>query len=906
MGLNICSGNSLDLSRRARSLWGKSVYGAGGVLWLPLYVHMSDSVEVARLLWQDWVPRGTRDMVSRAIGDDEELAAHVLYFLAGVHDLGKATPLFQAKPCTFESGGAESLRWKPERAGLAFKEAALGARWPSHPIAGQMLLEKYLRDSFGFSLASARSFASVVGTHHGKPPGGGEMEYARSAGLSALGLDDWYAGSWHAVQQELIGFVRSISGLDNDDLRRLKDIVLPAFCASILTGLVIMCDWMASNSLVFDLAPADQPDDVAPWCEEGRGASLELLRQRARRAWDDLDILPSWEEPRGDLATSADELFEARFRLPVDARPYPVQEAAFSLAQQVEDPGMLMIIESQMGDGKTEAALAAAEILAVREGLGGVCIALPTMATTDAMFGRAHAWLSRLPDDRGSRSVYLAHGKARLNEEFQGIVRASGGWRLAGMGQDLGDGGVPEGVVVSEWMRGRKKGMLANFVVCTVDQVLMGALAMKHLPLRQLALANKVVIIDECHGYDAYMRQYLGRVLEWLGSWRTPVILLSATLPSCQRSEMVESYLRGRRASALRAARRRPAGSCFTGRRPRRTVGPAPEEAACDAKGLSTGSRLLTYPLITYTDGDTVKTMTPASSGRGLDVRVCLVADDDDSLRSLLRESLAGGGCAGVVCSTVTRAQRAYEILAQEFGENVVSLDHARFIDFDRMAHERRLRERLGPRATLANGGRPHLSIVVGTQVLEQSLDIDFDLLVTDVAPVDLFMQRLGRVHRHARGAEEGERPARLRMATCYMRGVKTWESGAGPAFSRSVYDEASLIECLAILGLDGPRAEVTLRLPDAIAQSVEAAYGPEAVRYIPSSWHAQYEEAIEGREAGIERKISRARACLLPSVEDMCRNERTLTDWYDSKLDVPVERSRLLSDDDRGAARCS
>ena len=274
---------------------------------------------------------------------------------------------------------------------------------------------------------------------------------------------------------------------------------------------------------------------------------------------------------------------------------------------------------------------------------------------------------------------------------------------------------------------------------------------------------------------------------------------------------------------------------------------------------------------------------------------------DDDSLRSLLRESLAGGGCAGVVCSTVTRAQRAYEILAQEFGENVVSLDHARFIDFDRMAHERRLRERLGPRATLANGGRPHLSIVVGTQVLEQSLDIDFDLLVTDVAPVDLFMQRLGRVHRHARGAEEGERPARLRMATCYMRGVKTWESGAGPAFSRSVYDEASLIECLAILGLDGPRAEVTLRLPDAIAQSVEAAYGPEAVRYIPSSWHAQYEEAIEGREAGIERKISRARACLLPSVEDMCRNERTLTDWYDSKLDVPVERSRLLSDDDRG-----
>ena len=115
------------------------------------------------------------------------------------------------------------------------------------------------------------------------------------------------------------------------------------------------------------------------------------------------------------------------------------------------------------------------------------------------------------------------------------------------------------GVVISDWMCGKKRGMLSSFVVCTIDQVLMGALQMKHLALRQLALANKVVIIDECHAYDMYMRQYLDVVLEWLGSWHVPVILLSATLPAKQKEEMAGRYLAGwtaKRKVATRPRRR--------------------------------------------------------------------------------------------------------------------------------------------------------------------------------------------------------------------------------------------------------------------------------------------------------------------------------------------------------------
>lgn len=131
----------------------------------------------------------------------------------------------------------------------------------------------------------------------------------------------------------------------------------------------------------------------------------------------------------------------------------------------------------------------------------------------------------------------------------------------------------------------------------------------------------------------------------------------------------------------------------------------------------------------------------------------------------------------------------------------MVSLDHSRFMDLDRMENEKELRSRLGRDATRENGRRPELSIVVGTQVLEQSLDIDFDVLVTDVAPIDLLMQRLGRMHRHQRGKGESSRPEKLRSAECFIRGIEEWKEDL-PSISKSiafVYQEAPILESLAV-----------------------------------------------------------------------------------------------------------
>ena len=466
---------------------------------------------------------------------------------------------------------------------------------------------------------------------------------------------------------------------------------------------------------------------------------------------------------------------------------------------------------------------------------------------------------------------------SRLNEHFQGLIRRSRQTSRFEVGVDMVDENGhsrADDVWVSDWMFGRKRGMLSNFVVCTVDQVLMGALNMKHLSLRQLALANKVVVIDECHAYDLYMRQYLNVLLQWLGYWRVPVILLSATLPTSQRNEMVSKYLEGRGLSDTSA-----------------------EEAL--AKNENGGAVLSNkdddaYPLVTYSNGDAARSIETKPSGRAVTVDVSLIDDSVATLAELLANRLSDGGCAGVICDTVGRAQEVERALAARFGDKAVMLDHSRFMDIDRMENERVLRDLLGSQATTANGKRPRLLIVAGTQVLEQSLDIDFDLLVTDIAPVDLVLQRLGRTHRHHRGKGECDRPASLRTAACYVRGVFSF-GDKGPEFAQGlnrVYDKATLTESLAVLGLDTMDSGASIALPCDIPRLVRTAYSDDVQNAIPDFWLEEYASQRSKRDEKFASKVHRAQTCLLAELPHAIQNEWSLVNLSD--------QTQAVTDDSR------
>jgi len=501
-----------------------------------------------------------------------------------------------------------------------------------------------------------------------------------------------------------------------------------------------------------------------------------------------------------------------------------------------------LVIEAPMGEGKTEAALLAAETLAARTGAGGVFVALPTRATSNAMFGRMLQWLDRLPS-LGDAPVHLAHGKAALDDKYSDLLRRAP--RLAAIDLDGQEtrtdarrdvrAGATE-LVAHQWLRGRKKGILSSFVVGTIDQLLFTGLKTRHLALRHLAIAGKVVVIDEVHAYDAYMSVYLERVLSWLGAYRVPVALLSATLPTDRRRALIEAY------------------------------GGAPSEE------LDTASAA--YPVLTAaTIGEPARVVpTEPAENRRVEVVVEALDDDAGSLADRLAIELADGGCVLVVRNTVGRVLQTARYLRERFGAEQVTVAHSRFADLDRARKDAGLLARFG-----AEGARPQRHIVVASQVAEQSLDIDFDLLVTDVAPVDLVLQRMGRLHRHLRGGvAQDDRPARLRTPRCLLTGA-AWKSvPPKPAGgSVAVYGLDPLLRSLAVL--QPHLAGRPLVLPDDINPLVQRAYAPEIEA--PAGWG----EAMEAAQAEHTGHLARQRAMAAPFCLDAVRPPgRALIGWID------------------------
>ena len=779
----------MNLDDVAEAVWAKIDRNTGLSLSLPQ--HLTDAEQTAGFVWDEFLPRPVRQRLAQVIGN-EKSARVLAIFLARIHDLGKASPAFEIQ-------GLPHLISRCENVDLEINpRVARDRKLLPHGLAGQIAFEQWLEER-NWTRSQARAFACPVGGHHGVFPEQGQLMTARSV-PHLLGT-----GRWHATRIRLLENGAERTGAI-DHLDTWSRITLPRTAQALLTAIVIVSDWIASNVELFEV-----------------DFTAEHRETRARDAWKQLELPTPWA-PTVD-STPDDVLLANRFSLPQSARLRPVQRAALDLTDRIDDPG-LFIIEAPMGTGKTEAALLLAERLAIRLDLGGLIFALPSMATSDAMFGRTHRWISNLPHRPGQQnSVFLAHSKAHLNEEFRSIPTSS---RFIA----IDDAACAEtNALVHEWLSGRKKGVLATFVVGTIDQVLFTALKSKHLVLRHLGLAGKVVIIDEVHAADDYMAVYLDRTLEWLGAYGVPVILLSATLPAERRKAMAQAYDTGR-------------GTYTPPTLVRRGITPALVPNPYDDLTAHTG-----YPMITATTGGAPLVEIVNDPGRSSTVQIAPLADDDPSLIELLDARLVDGGCAVVIRNTVSRAQRSYQALRDVYGADV-TLMHSRFIATDRMVREDRLRHQFGPPGDQTE--RPHRHIVVATQVVEQSLDVDFDLMITDIAPVDLVLQRSGRLHRHDRP----DRPLPVRDVSLFITGVADWTAEVPEADKGAVavYGADALLRSLAVLDVPSlPR----IRIPVDIPQLVQTAYAKEFTP--PVGWETAMGDAQALAEHEADNRRTRA-----------------------------------------------
>lgn len=366
--------------------------------------------------------------------------------------------------------------------------------------------------------------------------------------------------------------------------------------------------------------------------------------------------------------------------------PRPIQQA---LLDNEIAPG-LVIIEAPMGEGKTEAAWILAEKWR-DHGYYGMFMALPTMATSDSLHSRyKEAYLKRLGRGEDTR---LVHGMAWLRDNVEADVVPEVGER----GDDRD--------AAAAWFRPTRRAMLAAHGVGTVDQAMLAGMHVKFGFLRLFGLVDRVLVIDEVHAYDAYMSAIICRLLQWCACLKIPVILLSATLSAKQRAAMIEAY-----------------GA--TGENP------GPEAA---------------YPLITVAERnkEVRGLQVDAYSSRTLKLETHAgLLEDVVGTAKKAQELVAHGGCCCVILNTVKQAQAVYQALGNEAPK---LLFHARFTAADRERLTKQVLDLFG-KDTMS---RPEKFILVATQVVEQSLDVDFDHMITEIAPMDLLLQRSGRLYRH-------------------------------------------------------------------------------------------------------------------------------------------------------------
>jgi len=423
--------------------------------------------------------------------------------------------------------------------------------------------------------------------------------------------------------------------------------------------------------------------------------------------------------------------------------------------QDLSERALLTIIEAPMGEGKTEAALYFAGRLCNAWNKRGIYVALPTQATSNGMHTRVCEMLTRM----GTDDTRLLHGSAfLLNEDTQRFTTQAE--------QEA-----------AQWLKPMRLALLGGNAVGTVDQVMASMLRTKFSVLRLFGLMNKVLVIDEVHAYDSYMSRIIATMLQWCCALEIPVILLSATL----RDEQHKSYL------------------------------------ACYHTKI-TSERQAVYPLITQVDGNgKVYTYTPqASSSKEYVFRPFRMLGDLPAVAKRAVDKVAAGGCICVLINTVREAQMVYCEIQKICADDCrIMLFHARFTAERRAQIEEECLTLFGKGDSKK---RPSKAILVATSVVEQSLDLDFDGMISQIAPIDLLLQRAGRVHRHS----GRKRPHGLdeSVIDVLLPAIDQTDLDKKFGLSGYVYDPFLLFNTETLL-----KREKRIRVPEDIRDVIETVY---------------------------------------------------------------------------------
>lgn len=701
----------------------------------------------------------------------KDASAWILLVVA-CHDLGKACPGFQCKwPNLLIETGLQLPRSPNTKI--------------NHGFVSQIALTELLQEK-GWPYELAEMVADAVGCHHG--------ERISPVKLQNLEGDRRAIGNegWDQARRSLLESLLDVFRPQKEPTK--LTLSGPEFM--LLSGLTSFADWIGSNEDWFPFGTLDDCLDLQGWFQKRRASADQAMDAIGWKTRTPLSLeQKSFEQVFGFV-------------------PRPLQQAVSDVLADMRQP-FILLVEAPMGEGKTEAAFFAHLDLQRRFGHRGLYVALPTKATGNAMFKRTLKFLKDQGTDR-KLDLQLLHGGAFLNETYQKL-------RVYGIHDSTKGGGIRAG----EWFTHKKRALLSEYGVGTVDQAILPILPVRHNFVRLWGLANRVVIFDEIHAYDAYTGTLLVQLLRWLLALGSSVVLLSATLPPSIRrklAEAVNAYLQEQETAY-----------------PRLSI-------------FSSGEK----PVQKHFETDSARRKT---------VRLLSIPSDLFSIRSAMEEHLVKGGMGLALVNTVQRAQDLYRLFPEgdtleregwRVGKKLtdgteVFLFHARF-----PAEQRQQREDMALEIFGQGGKREGRKILVATQVVEQSLDLDFDLMVTDLAPIDLVLQRAGRLWRHERDIMDRANICEPTLIVAGLAGAEP-PSFDEPLWWGNVYRKDLLLRTWILFKAEQKQ---NLNLPEEIDGLVRAVY-EEDVK-VPEFLQERMDKALlEGEGEALSKRIQANQAII-------------------------------------------
>lgn len=705
----------------------------------------------------------------------KELAA-LLQFGHLMHDLGKMTASFQS---IFASQGY-TLVSLPE--GVSYN-----ARQARHDQLGYDVWQLLaLPDSFcqGNALRTKRHlkfFLGIFWGHHGKPV---RSERSVHDSIRITHEDLSAASQWVADCLELVGDAFPLHKFaDKDFQTQLKR------ASWLLAGFSTYCDWVGSDSTIFTYRN------------------------------DFVSIADYWQTsalPKAIEAIDKTEVFDPTIVRPFDGfdslfsfTPSPLQ--AYAAEVPVSDSPQLFILEDLTGAGKTEAALVLIHRLLSAGAGKGFYFGLPTMATSNAMFGRVSRHYAKMLKGTGGRapSIVLAHGSRDLNEQFRQAKLGQSEMDLPYQAEDQ-----TASMHCSAWLSdSRKKALLAPVGVGTIDQVLLSVLPKRHQSLRVLGLYGKILVLDEVHAADTYMFELLDSVLTLHASQGGSAILLTATLPLNRRQRLAEIW--------------------------QRALGVAPEALQ--------RTRVDDFPLATMVNVEAglKETKVAVRDGSARRIPVQCVCSEEECLEHVL-EAAKNGQCVVWVRNSVDEAVAAYQKVRQRLDTpEHCQLFHSRFVLKHRQDKEAWVMEYFGPNASPAQRSG---KVLIATQVFQESLDADADLMISDLCLIDDLVQRAGRLHRHrreVRGSGSQDPLLIVHAPEWQDEPENDWLKRHSPNTQYVYQTPGRIWLTLAYL-----RQKGALELPEQAREMIEYVYAPDAV--IPAAL-----QAAEREYDGLQRASS-------------------------------------------------